>query len=254
MRPIIICIPQGGICNRMRTIASVFELAKSYNHKPKIVILWLKYSGLNADFDTCFGPIPAKVINIGRLFSKYLPGIIHRLWRGEIIGNEGLGLRLDQVMNHNVLVHAGVKILPTSDFSIFTLPSKLQRKLNPAVDENTIGVHIRRTDNELSITKSPTFLFEQAMDAEIEKNRKTTFYLATDDASEELHFVEKYGNKIIASSKRTLDRNSREGIEDAMMDLANLSRCHLIFGSYWSSFSETSSEWGGGEYRQICLL
>ena len=36
-------------------------------------------------------------------------------------------------------------------------------------------------------------------------------------------------------------------IKDALIDLYGLSRCRLILGSYWSSFSETAAAIGGSE-------
>lgn len=47
--------------------------------------------------------------------------------------------------------------------------------------ERTIGVHIRRTDNVVSIQSSPLENFTNIMDEEIKKNANTKFYVASDD-------------------------------------------------------------------------
>lgn len=46
----------GGLCNRMRTIASAVKLAKKLNCKMKV--LWVKDKALNAPFKSLFEPIP----------------------------------------------------------------------------------------------------------------------------------------------------------------------------------------------------
>ena len=55
----------------------------------------------------------------------------------------------------------------------------------------------------------------------------------------------RFQGKIIVYPKRSLDRNSTEGIEDALVDLYNLSNCKAIFASYWSSFSDMAAAWKG---------
>lgn len=249
----IVCIPQGGICNRMRTMSSVLDLAKTYTVPVKVLFFWLQYEGLNIKFSSIFCKFPATVISIkNKLIVKYLPSVLYKcsaFLNVEIVGNSSLQ---KQYLNQNLLVHAGVKIIPTHNFSYFVIPENLKKKLNERIDKKCIGIHIRRTDNAMSIKYSPTALFVKAMDEIIESNKKATFYLATDDKDEETFFLNKYGkDRIIVSCKRTLDRNKSDGIEDAIVDLANLSKCSIILGSYWSSFSETAAEWGNAEYRQI---
>lgn len=49
---------------------------------------------------------------------------------------------------------------------------------------------------------------------------------------------------IITQSDVEFVRNSKEGIECALLDLMALSRCEKIYGSYYSSFSEVAAKWG----------
>lgn len=110
-----------------------------------------------------------------------------------------------------------------------------------------VGIHIRRTDNAESISRSPTELFERAIETEIEKNPNAQFYLATDSAEDQQRLISIFGSRIIANANKTISRKTQQGMVDALVDLVCLSRSAKIFGSYWSSFSETAATLGETE-------
>lgn len=67
---------------------------------------------------------------------------------------------------------------------MFVPQDDIQNRIDEIVagfSERTIGVHIRRTDNVVSIQSSPLEKFTSMMDAEIKKNSNTRFYVASDD-------------------------------------------------------------------------
>ena len=86
---------------------------------------------------------------------------------------------------------------------------------------NTVGVHIRRTDNTVSMSRSTPEGFRRAMDREIKRDFKVRFFLATDDEALKATLVQEYPDRIITQR---------------------------IIGSYWSSFTDTAAE-----LRQIPL-
>lgn len=110
-----------------------------------------------------------------------------------------------------------------------------------------VGVHIRGTGNAESISRSPTEMFERAIKTEIEKNPNAQFYLATDPAEEQQRLISIFGTRIIVNASKTLSRKTQQGMVDALVDLICLSRSAKIFGSYWSSFSETAAALGKTE-------
>lgn len=105
---------------------------------------------------------------------------------------------------------------------------------------NTVGVHIRRTDNIAAIKNSPIENFMTLMDQEIENNANTNFYLATDSEETKNLFIKKYGDKIIPTHP-TLNRNTTEGIKDAIVELFCLGHTHKIIGSKNSTYSLMAS-------------
>lgn len=107
-----------------------------------------------------------------------------------------------------------------------------------------VGFHIRRGDNIRSIQMSPTELFIDKMDELLGQGVKK-FFLSTDSKSEEDKLKKRFEDHIITTGNKVLNRKSQQGIKDALLDLVCLSRSAEIYGSYWSSFSETAALWNG---------
>ena len=108
-----------------------------------------------------------------------------------------------------------------------------------------IGVHIRRTDNVTAIGKSGTDAFIRAMEAEIVADPEVRFFLATDEKKEEAILREHFGEKLLTNENRVIDRNSVQGMHDAMIDLFSLAATDKILGSYWSSFTDVAASMRG---------
>jgi hypothetical protein len=100
-----------------------------------------------------------------------------------------------------------------------------------------IGVHIRRTDHFNSITHSPLGRFELAMN----KLPNGFFYLATDNEYIFKELRKKFGARLFCHEKLR-NRDSEEGIKEAVVSLYTLAFCSSILGSYKSSFSLTAAK------------
>ena len=79
---------------------------------------------------------------------------------------------------------------------------------------------------------------------------ETKVYLATDDEQEKNYFVKKYGDKIIIRESR-LERGSKQGIQDAVVEMFVLSATNRIYGSKTSSFGEVASKIGKIEFVEV---
>lgn len=108
---------------------------------------------------------------------------------------------------------------------------------------NTVGIHIRRTDHLVSIEHSPIELFIKAIQNEILKDSSIQFFLATDDIATEILLNQIFGNKIL-TNKKEFRRKSENGIKGAMIDLYSLAATNKIYGSFYSSFSDIASRIG----------
>ena len=132
---------------------------------------------------------------------------------------------------------------------MFVPQDDIQNRIDEIVagfSERTIGVHIRRTDNVVSIQSSPLEKFTSMMDAEIKKNSNTRFYVASDDDEVKECLKKKYPDRIITLMDDP-DRNSLEGMKFAVLDLFCLSKTKKILGSVGSSYSQIAAEIGGIE-------
>ncbi len=254
--------PFGGLANRMRALDSSYALAKEFGRP--IHLIWEKSFELNCSFDHLF-ELPKNVTydeyDIGRKqlalknrmtkalrkIGLFLPrGYDHYLFNDEIIVLENQGFNFEELKKFRRIYINTVEHFYKSEplFSIFTPIEKLQKIINghtQRFSENTIGIHIRRTDNANSVKFSPLSGFMELMDREIEKSGSTKFFLATDSPETAKEIKNRYGERILLHEK-VLDRNLEKGIQDALIDIYCLSKCKKILGSYYSSFSEVASQ------------
>jgi len=266
----IIIEPFGGLANRMRVIASAIDLSNKTNQKIKLI--WIANSDLNCEFSDLFKPI--KDIEITNRISKYkfikatnqekkykrilayfinkIIGIDYCIKEqdfGKYIWNRKIDLLEIVSGNKNTYFQTCEELNFEKNliyFENFKLNDDIQSITNEIVNsfnENIIGIHIRRTDNNKSIEISPTSLFIENIINELKINSNTNFFLATDDLATEKELKEKFADKIITYEKE-LSRNTKKGIIDAVVDLYCLSKTKYIFGSYWSSFSDIASRIG----------
>ena len=261
--PYIIVQPQGGLCNRMRTIAGAYKLAQTINKK--LIVFWVRNDELNERFDNLFVLTPFKVIDDhpGSFIQKWLWRIANRTDFFTLIDDQTI-LNSDfrnspisewakELSYSNLLICACHDITKDCDYSIFKPLDAIRNRCPISKEENVIGIHIRRTDNVESVKFSPTELFVQRMNETIDNHGEVKFFLATDDPKEEAYLQEIYGNRIIVNHKTSLDRNNPIAIQEALLDLYTLTQCREIYGSYYSSFSDVAAIWGGVSKDTIIL-
>lgn len=265
----IIIEPFGGLANRMRVIASGLWLQKKLDCK--LTCIWPQNQDLYAGFDDLFEDIDGLNIIQKSYKYKYLKSTQFKKnskfylarFINKLIGVDYYIKELDYVDQvwteeidivsisekyRNVYVKTCEEFGDNySEFQNFTPINKLLTKINnikEQFDGNTIGLHIRRTDNIQSIEYSPLELFIETINLNIEKNINVNFFLSTDDIEVENELISKYRKRII-TYKKELSRQSVVGMQDAVVDLFCLSNTKLIYGSYWSSFSDIASRIGG---------
>lgn len=118
-------------------------------------------------------------------------------------------------------------------------------------DTPTIGVHIRRTDHQLVIDKTPLDKFISAMDDQLKKEPGVNFYLASDSAEVKSELTRLFGEKVITHSSSNAERSSSKGMHDAMIDLYSLAGTNKIIGTGLSTFTLMASEINGIELIEI---
>lgn len=247
----------GGLCNRMQALSSAIQLAK--NTDAKLTAHWYRSPNINIAFEDLF-LMPGRIERVvemdlyrwrGRfkrkLYRKYYQRIFDRFLRFSSLMPDAAELEA-QVQGGRTFITAYRSFYENADAL-----SELQSvpKLEAAIEsgwtasDDTVGVHVRRTDHVDAINNSPLEAFVALMQREIDGTNGTDFFLATDSPEVETELSGKFPGRIRMHPKRSLDRNDQTAIEDAVVDLYRLSMCRMVIGSYDSSFSETAARLGG---------
>ena len=264
-------VPVGGLANRMRAIHSAISLAEN----DEVRICWFKDKGLNCSFHHLFQPISLSNVKLKEagLWEKllldrprkknfHIPRFYQSIrFKACLYEHQTQANYIDYkkwkqandsiyIASYNQFYQPSYKL---SD--IFIPNNEIQQRIEIACashSTHTIGIHIRRGDHQIAIQKSPICLFIEAMEKAIEQEEQTNFYLATDSESDKKLLTEKFGHRII-TSPYPAERNTIEGIKNAVVDLYALSRTHTILGSYYSSFSEIAAELGECKLQTLTL-
>lgn len=248
----------------MRAIASGIAIAQHY--QASIEILWNVRKGLNATFDQLFLSIDNSATHISTNKSwlyniefrkEYLLRLpILKLVSGKILYNYNLYEEKDKDVYQTIGKEPTKPLLLVSGSTMckgynmkntFVPCEKIRKDINKALtlfSDNTIGVHIRRTDNKEAIRLSPLEKFYSRMENEITKDTNVKFYVATDDDTVKQDMIRRFPQRIITQFEKS-ERDSLEGMEFAVNDLFCLSKTRKIIGSLYSSYSQIASELGG---------
>jgi len=252
----------------MRAIASAKALSEKIGSS--LEVAWILDSNLGASFCDLFEPLetiyvrdyPQKSPILKRIQTlkvlksrfRFLNYIRNRNY--DLIFNQNQMITnaledensINSLRGKNVLLNSYAKFYKPEflSFSLFHPLKFLEEEINSVAknfNEHTVGVHIRRKDNKMSIYHSPVELFFQVLEDRIEKQSDFNFFLATDCPETESLFVSKYGERVYVKEKEYV-RTTTRGIQCAVIDLYLLSKTKEIFSSYWSSFSQTATEIG----------
>ncbi len=208
--------PLGGLCNRMRTIASFYPVAREAGRE--LTVVWLRDAGMNCPSARLFQlPEGVKVVE-GPYVSK--PGMRFRS-AYRMLTHRAEGRRFDWTVENwqakarltpETVVALGDKSLYASscyslesryekyDYSIFRPAPDIQKLADEVMERfpaNCVGVHIRRTDNAKSIEISRTADFVTRMRREIEADPEVGFFLATDSPEEERALEAEFPGRIL---------------------------------------------------------
>lgn len=193
----ITIIPFGGLCNRMRAIASGIFLSRQYNCQA--AILWNNSEGLKADFNDLFMPINTPDIRLTEN-KKWLYQIGNT--KDYLIRYPMLHLGKSVIYNFDRYIDGDITPIIPKDSTrplllisccsmsehyslneLFVPQPDIQKRIDDITSQYasyTIGVHIRRTDNAESIKRSPLEAFFRLLDIEVTNNDQVIFYLASD--------------------------------------------------------------------------
>lgn len=262
----LLFVPSGGLANRMRAVASAYELCKKVDSTLQVV--WFQDWALSAPFHSIFEETPLVAIREATILDHllydrarkknfFLPALPQRILFQRHIKEQDVTPLKKQSFDFEAW--ACGKRCYMSCYQVFgTFPDeRYQQMFRPVkavmdvvdgyrsqFNSHTIGLHIRRTDNAESIAKSPTALFINKVHEEIELHDDTKVFLATDSTEVKREFIAAFGSRII-TPKEEACRDSISGIRGGVVDLWTLASTQKIYGSAGSSFSPMAASIGG---------
>ena len=256
----ITVLPQGGLCNRLRVVASGWLLAQAAGQPMRV--LWQRAPDFNARFDALFEtsclPFAVREGSAMHPAAKALDrarGPWARL-RGALLLGEAetepgvfdLQTVLPQLRGRDVFVHTNSRLaFAPGMFDVFRPAGAAAERAAPLHERlsNSVGVHVRRTDNARAAAVSTLARFVELMQAERAAAPDTAFFVATDEPRVLVELRQAVGDGVWEYPKRAYARKDPTAIVDALVDLTSLAQCRKLIGSHWSSFTDIAAEWHG---------
>lgn len=176
-------LPWGGLANRLRTIAAAYEYCKQFGYE--LQIKWICNNDLNCKWNDLFKPLPdfITIKNLHRYYSMiysvpyqrnlYLPYFYQKLHYDTVLHQKDIQTITNQkqlihklAQGDSIFIRTYTQFYDTSP-AIYSQLFKPIDHINKLIDNytnqfnnNTYGMHIRRSDNLQSISGSPLHLFD----------------------------------------------------------------------------------------------
>lgn len=269
----ITLIPHGGLANRMKAIAAGLRLAEAVDSQ--LHIIWFANKDLNAKFCDLFLPIDSSRVTVTegskwtglslgrpRLGNVWVPAAYRMINHSRFMNVKTVTRHMDEgdfdftawARGHNVWLATCVYFwgepIPDDAFDIFHPQADLQREIDrmaAQIDADTIGMHIRGTDNGPSQLLSPPEAFAEYLHTLPQHVR---VYLATDEASVKSDFKKEFGSRIVSMDHKVC-RDTLDGMRDAVVEMFLLARTSRIVGSGKSTFSATPASIGRIPFQTV---
>lgn len=269
----ITLIAHGGLANRMKAIAAGLRLAEAVDSQLHIV--WFANKDLNAKFSDLFLPIDSPRVTVTETAKRtlytldrprkgnlWIPAIGRLKGHRRMMNVKTVTRHMDEgdfdftawARGHNVWMAACVYFwgepIPDDAFDIFRPQADLQREIDrigAQIDADTIGMHIRGTDNGPAQLLSPPAAFAEYLRTLPQHVR---VYLATDEATVKSNFRKEFGSRIVCMD-HAVRRDTLDGMRDAVIEMFLLARTCRIVGSGKSTFSTTPASIGRIPFQTV---
>ena len=202
--------PRAGLCNRMRVIESAYNLSIKYNSR--VTVLWRVSKGLNCSYYDLFCK-NNRIQVIETKFKFSFRFLVNALKCKKIFLNakdeerSEIEKQLEGDNNKDIYINTVFPFHDIKNYVEFEPAQDIKEKISNICEKNfrtnTIGIHIRRTDNVNEIKYSPLDLFEKFIAKEIQKDKDVRFYLSTDSVDIENKITNMFGLYIIVNSNKT---------------------------------------------------
>jgi len=236
---------KNGLGNRLRALASAQAIAEATDRQ--LLVYWPRDNHCDCSFSD--------------LFSTHLPVSVNH-FEGKLSSGD-----LDTLLKQDMDIYLSSACTLKSKYTSWEKECKYLRSLSfskevqkiiSSVDvSNCVGVHVRMGQQNYSFESTEGW--DRNTKEKLEASRKEShytvfieemtrrptndFFVAAD--SQEIYdaMIRKFGSRIKYLKRQVFDR-SREQLFYALADVVLLSKCVLLLGSPWSSFTELASRLG----------
>ena len=242
-----------GLCNRLRAIASGIRLAQEKGDR--LCVVWDRDPGMNSSYGslfergTDFDMVDIETVASSGLRERFRRGNETYFDRGRCrneLSESNLHDLFARIGDRDIFLETCDALYADLDFSWLRPNKEVVRRMSDfkaRMAQNCIGLHIRRTDHRLARIYSPLYLFNAAIERELDADGETHFFLATDDEEVKHCLCARYGSRIVTRT-HVSERSDADGVLDGLVDLLLLADTKRIYGSHWSSFSAVAAQIG----------
>ena len=273
MEAIVYLSKNTGLANRLRALVGYQAMSEILN--VPFYLCWVSDRFCRADFKDIFngsdinGITPEDLTVLGKnkdITVFETPDWFNEIWK------QHLTPAVPWMDFFKIVAHNLENLRPNAPIAEKVDHFARQHDLN-----NLSGMHIRWTDNlnaydywmKNNSEFNPDFVstldgFKNFMDAQIQLDPGACFFLTTDNRQIEKQLKKAYGNTIITYQKNYTRRmphfskfkikglkGRTSSIENALIEMLLLSKCKMIVGTYFSSFSKFSAVWGKTGYYEV---
>ena len=266
-KPRLIVKPMHGLGNRLRVLASAYNIAKETNRE--LIICWDKDEHFNAEYYDLF-----KEQDLG----------LNITFTNSLILNNIHDLRSYNYMENDLYSHKDHIINTETDLDIFVISSSVLKskftdyqkensflsQLNFSnnvsnlinsinIDDNFVGVHIRydginwenlQAENisnwnseaheliKSHRNKSRPQDFESKMRNLLDNDINLKFFVSAANKDSISYITNLFSDKVYFLDTPTINNRDKLSLQYALADMILLSKCKHLLGSGWSSFTE----------------
>jgi hypothetical protein len=251
----LILMPTGGLCNRLRAIASARRLCAMSGARCTLLWDW-------GDFGRFFVETPDLEV-CRKIRAAADVEVCHYPRHVNPSRAVDAGARVVVVQSGYVFHHSDEPRIQLADVLPFVpeLHARLMKRVERFGERhlrNAVGFHVRRTDNGRATRNSPDRLFiECAREVAADGGK---IFLATDNTATEAKFRAVLGDAVITHPKRRIlaERWPREfdalALEDDLVDLHLLAGARYVVGCDWSSYSGMAMALNGSPRCRVLKL
>lgn len=252
---------RGGLSNRLKCLISSMRIADKTSSS--LIVYWPLESTCNCKFSDLFENEIVEIdsedfeiiVNIKDKDKKYR---IINTWRLELLPEDKLPKNSSRNLpycpeRYIDMQYDRIPIAIRKDFLKYINKLRPIKNITEQVDgfskkfnNDTVGISIRSWPGEIDFERTKLFDLRNVYKI-MDKLKSSTIFISCDSEEVLKKIKDRYGEKVLTYPLQTFagDRNTADGIQDALVESLLLSKCKELKVSYLSTYGEVAWWFGG---------